>query len=61
MTNCMTETKNIFVYGTLGPPRLGTQPGDSRFYPEIAPYVFSATPARVEGAVLYDHGAYPCA
>jgi hypothetical protein len=57
----MTETKNIFVYGTLRSPRPGKRPDDSRFYPEIAPYVVSATPARVEGAVLYDHGAYPCA
>jgi gamma-glutamylcyclotransferase (GGCT)/AIG2-like uncharacterized protein YtfP len=52
---------NIFVYGTLRPPRPGTRPDDSRFYPEIAPHVVSATPARVEGVVLYDHGAYPCA
>jgi gamma-glutamylcyclotransferase (GGCT)/AIG2-like uncharacterized protein YtfP len=52
---------NIFFYGTLRPPRPGSQPEDPRFYREIAPYVVSATPVRVEGAVLYDHGAYPCA
>lgn len=57
----MTETTKIFVYGTLRPPRPGTRPDDSRFYPEIALYVVRATPARVEGAELYDHGEYPCA
>ena len=54
-------TTSIFIYGTLRPPRPESQPDDSRFYSEIAPYVVSATPARVEGAVLYDLGAYPCA
>jgi gamma-glutamylcyclotransferase (GGCT)/AIG2-like uncharacterized protein YtfP len=57
----MNNLINIFVYGTLRPPRPGTRPDDSRFYSEIAPYVVSATPARVEGAVLHEHGAYPCA
>lgn len=57
----MNNLINIFVYGTLRPPRPETLPDDSRFYPEIAPYVVRATPARVEGAVLYNHGAYPCA
>jgi gamma-glutamylcyclotransferase (GGCT)/AIG2-like uncharacterized protein YtfP len=57
----MNNLINIFVYGTLRPPRPGTQPDDSRFYPDFAPYVVNATPARIERAVLYDHGAYPCA
>lgn len=57
----MQDPLKVFVYGTLRPPQPETRPEDSRFYPEIAPYVASATPARVEGAVLYDHGAYPCA
>ena len=55
----MNNLINIFVYGTLRPPQPETQPNDSRFYPEIAPYGVSATPARVEGAELYDHGEYP--
>jgi gamma-glutamylcyclotransferase (GGCT)/AIG2-like uncharacterized protein YtfP len=49
----------IFVYGTLRPPRPGTAAADSRFYPHIAPYIRSATPACLPDAELYNLGAYP--
>lgn len=49
----------LFVYGTLRPPHAGSSSTDSRFYPEIAPYVVSADSAYLFNAVLCDLGAYP--
>lgn len=50
---------SIFVYGTLRPPRPGTSGEDSRFYPQIAPYVLTVEPAWLLDAELYDLGAFP--
>ncbi|MGC9398807.1 MAG: gamma-glutamylcyclotransferase family protein [Anaerolineae bacterium] len=55
----MSETEQLFVYGTLRPPRPGARAEHSRFYPALAPYVLSATPARIEDAALYDLGVFP--
>lgn len=52
-------TLHLFVYGTLRPPREGARADDSRLYPTIAPYVLEATPAHLQGAELYDLGAFP--
>jgi gamma-glutamylcyclotransferase (GGCT)/AIG2-like uncharacterized protein YtfP len=49
----------LFVYGTLRPPQDGSSPGDSRLYPEIAPYVVATIAAQLPGADLFDLGAYP--
>lgn len=50
---------SIFVYGTLRPPRSRTRGEDSRFYPQIAPYVLAVEPAWLPDAELYDLGAFP--
>lgn len=52
-------TEQVFVYGTLRPPRSGTDSEDSRYYPEIEPYVQSSMAARLPEAVLYDLGTFP--
>lgn len=49
----------VFVYGTLRPPRPGQDPADSMYYPAVAHQVIRTIPAWLEGAVLYDFGAYP--
>ena len=49
----------LFVYGTLRPPQNDTPPTDTRFYPEIAPYVVGKGSAHLPDAVLYDLGSYP--
>jgi gamma-glutamylcyclotransferase (GGCT)/AIG2-like uncharacterized protein YtfP len=51
--------KQVFVYGTLRPPRAGTAADDARFYHAIAPYVQRSVAARLEGAELYDLGGFP--
>ena len=55
----MMET--LFVYGTLRPRREDGSAEDARFYPLIEPWVRAAAPARLDGAVLYDLGAFPAA
>lgn len=55
----LPDTEQIFVYGTLRPPRAGTSPADTPLYPQIAPYVLDTEPAYILDAVLYDLGAYP--
>jgi gamma-glutamylcyclotransferase (GGCT)/AIG2-like uncharacterized protein YtfP len=57
----MADTEQVFVYGTLRPPQLDTPLDDCRYYPQIAPYVEAAVPARLSGAELYDLGSYPAA
>ncbi len=52
---------HVFVYGTLRPPREETSLEDSRFYPQIIPYVRGVRSARLPEAVLYDLGGYPAA
>jgi gamma-glutamylcyclotransferase (GGCT)/AIG2-like uncharacterized protein YtfP len=49
----------LFVYGTLRPPRRDVPRADCRFYPEIAPYVVRGEAAQLPDALLYDLGAYP--
>jgi gamma-glutamylcyclotransferase (GGCT)/AIG2-like uncharacterized protein YtfP len=56
-----SENVGVFVYGTLRPPRDETPLGESRFYPQISPYVRTVRAARLPQAVLYDLGAYPAA
>ncbi|NOX60808.1 MAG: hypothetical protein GXP42_02500 [Chloroflexi bacterium] len=51
----------LFVYGTLRPPNGDVLVEDARFFPLIEPWVRGWTPARLEGAVLYDLGAFPAA
>ncbi len=51
--------ESLFVYGTLRPPRADTPPDDVRYYPRIAEYIQSHTPATLNGAQLYDLGAFP--
>ncbi len=55
------SAEQVFVYGTLRPPREGTPLDDSRFYPEVVSYVRGVRSARLPEAVLYDLGAYPAA
>lgn len=57
----MSEIEHVFVYGTLRPPKANTPEDDTRYYPQIAPYIQTATPARVFEADLYDLGTYPAA
>lgn len=49
----------VFVYGTLRPPRPDTVADDSRYYFQIEQYVESAIPACVSGAKMYNFGSYP--
>lgn len=56
-----SDIEHVFVYGTLRPPKPDTPEDDTRYYPQIAPYVQAATPARVLEADLYDLGTYPAA
>lgn len=53
------DMEYVFAYGTLRPPKPDTPKDDTRYYPQIAPYIQAAIPARVLGAELYDLGAYP--
>jgi len=55
----MSRATQVFVYGTLRPPRPDTSPDDSRYYPRIAPYLKDVKPALMSRAVLYDLGTYP--
>jgi gamma-glutamylcyclotransferase (GGCT)/AIG2-like uncharacterized protein YtfP len=57
----MSVTEQVFVYGTLRPPRPDTPDGDCRYYPKIASYVQSASPAHLLQGELYDLGTYPAA
>lgn len=57
----MSQPVHIFVYGTLRPPRAGTPPADSKYYPEIAEQILAHQPATLTYAELYDLGAYPAA
>jgi gamma-glutamylcyclotransferase (GGCT)/AIG2-like uncharacterized protein YtfP len=57
----MSGLEQVFVYGTLRPPRSGTPADDSRFYPQVASLVQGVVPARLAEAVLYDLGSYPAA
>jgi gamma-glutamylcyclotransferase (GGCT)/AIG2-like uncharacterized protein YtfP len=54
-----TSTERVFVYGTLRSPRPDVPDDRTRFHPQIAPYILSATPARLRRVRLYDLGAYP--
>lgn len=55
------DREYVFVYGTLRPPQVGTPADDSRYYPQIAAHVQTATPAQLLQGELYDLGAYPAA
>ena len=55
------DIEQVFVYGTLRPPRSDTPEGDTRYYPQIAPYIQTVTPAYILQADLYDLGTYPAA
>jgi gamma-glutamylcyclotransferase (GGCT)/AIG2-like uncharacterized protein YtfP/general stress protein 26 len=57
----MEKLEQVFVYGTLRPPRVDIPPDSSRFYPQIKKYVQASTPATLSAAVLYDMGTYPSA
>jgi len=57
----MSVTEQIFVYGTLRPPRPDTPQEDSRYYPRIETHVRDAVPARLAQAELFDLGTYPAA
>jgi gamma-glutamylcyclotransferase (GGCT)/AIG2-like uncharacterized protein YtfP len=57
----VTELVSLFVYGTLRPPQVNTQPEDCRYYPAIADYIHTHQPATLANAALYDLGAYPAA
>ena len=53
--------EQLFVYGTLRPSRPDVSSDASRFYSQIARYVYAATPASLPEAELYDCGRYPAA
>jgi gamma-glutamylcyclotransferase (GGCT)/AIG2-like uncharacterized protein YtfP len=55
------ELEHVFVYGTLRPPRADTPEADSRYYPQVAPYIWAVTSAQLLEGTLYDLGAYPAA
>jgi gamma-glutamylcyclotransferase (GGCT)/AIG2-like uncharacterized protein YtfP len=55
----MAETINIFVYGTLLPPRPGSNPADSFNFEKVAVFIHNIVPARLRGAALYDFGSFP--
>ncbi len=57
----MAEFEQVFVYGTLRPPQPDTPLNDSRYYPQIAPYVEEVVAASLPKADLYDLGSYPAA
>lgn len=57
----MSDAVKVFVYGTFRPPAARSPPEDSRYYPQIAPFILSTTPARLNDANLYDLGTYPAA
>lgn len=59
MKPTMNHTEQVFVYGTLRPPRPGTPADDSRYYPKIALYIQKAIPAQLKRADLFDLGTYP--
>ena len=52
---------NLFVYGTLRPPRDAAAVSDSPYFPQIAAHLVSHMPARLPNADLYDLGPYPAA
>jgi gamma-glutamylcyclotransferase (GGCT)/AIG2-like uncharacterized protein YtfP len=49
----------LFVYGTLRPPRGDVPRADCRFYSDIASYVVRRELAKLPDALLYDLGTYP--
>jgi len=55
------EPEHIFVYGTLRPPRADIPEDDSRYYPQVAPYVQVVTSAQRLQGTLSDLGTYPAA
>jgi len=55
------EIEHVFVYGTLRPPKPDTPEGDTRYYPQVVPYIQAAAPAYILQADLYDLGTYPAA
>lgn len=57
----MGDRTHLFVYGTLRPPREDRSPVYSVNYPKIVPFLHSIQEAWVDGAELYDLGAYPAA
>jgi gamma-glutamylcyclotransferase (GGCT)/AIG2-like uncharacterized protein YtfP len=57
----METLEQVFVYGTLRPPRPDTPPDSSRFFPQIKAYIKGSTPAVLTSAALYDMGTYPAA
>ena len=57
----MTDLENVFVYGTLRPPRSGAPARATCNNPYVAPYVETATPARLLDANLFDTGGFPVA
>ncbi|MFQ5613614.1 MAG: gamma-glutamylcyclotransferase [Anaerolineae bacterium] len=57
----MFHLEQVFVYGTLRPPRSDTPPADSYYHPYIAAHVLQAAPAYLPQADLYDLGPYPAA
>ena len=56
-----SDIEYVFVYGTLRPPKPDTPESDTRYYPQIASYVQSVTPAYILQTELYDLGTYPAA
>ncbi len=57
----MEPIEQVFVYGTLRPPRPDTPPDSSRFFPQIKAYIKESAPAVLSSAALYDMGTYPAA
>jgi len=52
---------NVFVYGTLRPPRPHTIGEDSRYFHLIETFVHNQRPALLKEADLFDMGEYPAA
>jgi hypothetical protein len=53
------ESEHVFVYGTLRPPRADTPEDDSRYYPQVTPYVQAVTSAQRLQGTLYDLSTHP--
>ncbi len=55
------ETERLFVYGTLRPPLPDSEPVDSFNFPKVLPFLHKRSPAKLNGAELFDMNSFPAA
>lgn len=58
LRSAAADVEHLFVYGTLRMP-VGGPAEDTHFNDRIAALINHATPARLDGAILYNLGPYP--